>query len=505
MVQSCCSKEETIGSLMDVAAKMTAEQDAAKAHALAMACRLAEQAAALEDATAAAEELQRTLQAERAAAAATLASLAGTRELLHGAEASFQALRSTLDVAEDENVRLKAELLALEDERSRAVSTIAVSQVVTTSSSSVTHAAAYTAERRSSAAVVASDGGSSASAATVRDERSTSMASHVTVEECVTERVTAMHGGASVAAPSALQALLADEQAGHAETRREKDALIQQLLAQLEEAAAANDRAPLAALEQTLREKDEIISLLTERLNQLAFDQCRSSDDGRPRTPGSTLSRPATPSDADGTESLDVSRSGEEASVAHGSTAVSCVTRRLSREIPKRSFLLMYQGPPALAACRSLQFTECMTFQRLPHNTCCGWTQLVSVDFAGVLVASIGNNFLAGCAGLTTLRLPGVERGGSIGQRFLAGCLGLRALDLTPVSEAASIDSGFLFCCAALTVVDLRAFTRLQRMAGGALGACPAVARIAVPVAQYDVIRSALDAATRSKARLEKM
>jgi hypothetical protein len=99
--------------------------------------------------------------------------------------------------------------------------------------------------------------------------------------------------------------------------------------------------------------------------------------------------------------------------------------------------------------------------------------ELTSLDLSGLSgVSSIGANFPNNCKKLTSLDLSGLSGVSSIGSGFLNDCSGLTSIDLSPLSNISSIGSNFLKGCFGLTSIDLSPLSNLSSIGNGFLYSC---------------------------------
>eukprot|EP00658_Telonema_sp_P-2_P000906 TRINITY_DN10331_c0_g1_i3.p1 TRINITY_DN10331_c0_g1~~TRINITY_DN10331_c0_g1_i3.p1 ORF type:complete len:347 (-),score=42.04 TRINITY_DN10331_c0_g1_i3:52-1092(-) len=77
--------------------------------------------------------------------------------------------------------------------------------------------------------------------------------------------------------------------------------------------------------------------------------------------------------------------------------------------------------------------------------------------------ASLQDNFLAECSGLTSLDLSPLSLSGDLQHGFLSGCSGLTTIDLSPLSQITEIGESFLSDCEGLTELDLSALSQVVR------------------------------------------
>ena len=510
--QSLRAKEEEISALIEINDTVSGEHDKTKSREIEAAAALGTASAELEAAREQVLILTEELVQEQRRRETALEEIADLVQSQKDSEIAFRAVQSSIAVRDDQNAALRAQLDLLQRRSAPSNSAVAAHETTTTVLSKQTSSLTQYDERLTTSGRVEHSTNAeqviSANYVEARTFGAEEVSERVTTRSVVRKKEDDLPGVGTVesAECSELREMLDRERAAHAATKREKDENISQLVIQLEEAAgdeAVNAR--LAELEQLLQEKDEVIRQLTESMNHVAFEQFRQSDLDGSRSRGNTpVDDSPTPSATDdGT--VDIARTEDEAAnlfVDCRARVISCVSRRNARDIPRRSFLVAYQAPEPLRPCTRIDFSHCAALQRLSNNLCCGWSNLTSADFTGVIVATIGSNFFAGCSALQDVKLPSLERNGTIGQRFLAGCLSLCDVDLNPLAEVAAIDMGFLFCCSALTNVDLRPLSKIQRIANGALGTCPSLTTVQLPASRHELVRNALDAAARGKARL---
>ncbi len=102
-----------------------------------------------------------------------------------------------------------------------------------------------------------------------------------------------------------------------------------------------------------------------------------------------------------------------------------------------------------------------------------GCSGLTSLDLSGLSnVTKIGKKFLFRCNGLTSLDLSGLSNVTKIGKKFLSACPNLRKLDLSPLSKVTEIEEDFLFMCIRLTDLDLSGLSNVTKIGGGFLSRC---------------------------------
>jgi hypothetical protein len=93
-----------------------------------------------------------------------------------------------------------------------------------------------------------------------------------------------------------------------------------------------------------------------------------------------------------------------------------------------------------------------MNVAALPSNFL-ACSDLTIVDLSSMHIVNIPRRFLAGCASLTTVRLPcSVER---IESAFLINCVNLESLDLSHIPQLSCIDQEFMSGCTRLTSVRI--------------------------------------------------
>jgi hypothetical protein len=102
-----------------------------------------------------------------------------------------------------------------------------------------------------------------------------------------------------------------------------------------------------------------------------------------------------------------------------------------------------------------------------------GCKGLTSLDTQGLInVTSIGVNFLLGCKDLTSLDTQGLINLTSIGYNFLSGCASLTSLNTQGLTNVTSIGDCFLSNCASLTSLNTQGLTNVMLIGNQFLNNC---------------------------------
>ena len=133
-------------------------------------------------------------------------------------------------------------------------------------------------------------------------------------------------------------------------------------------------------------------------------------------------------------------------------------------------------GDEWLAACHGITTLDCAGLTQLAAvgaHWLAHSTGLKGLDCTGLArLVTVGDFWLNDCTSLTALDCTGLTQLASVGDRWLYGCTALTALDCTELTQLTTVGDCWLANCTSLTVLDCTPMTQLRTVGDDWLRGC---------------------------------
>ncbi len=104
-------------------------------------------------------------------------------------------------------------------------------------------------------------------------------------------------------------------------------------------------------------------------------------------------------------------------------------------------------------------------------------------------LTTVGDGFLIGCTGLTTVELSDLANLTAVGNSFLDNCTGFTAVDLSGLANVTTVGCWFLSRCTGLTTVDLSLLSNVTTVGDDFLRECIGLTEVALsPLAKLTTV-----------------